>query len=325
MRTDFHRRGRMGSWLEAGGGGRRGTSPNPRTKLSNKTSTVRRRDHMRQSFETMLANSDRTSYPKATEGVTKNSKVTLSTPCPRTTHRHQRRQARNRVYWMTGISTMVQQLPMRCLALLWALRCAQSFTVPGARPGGTRQASQQTSQPFSTGSNRLRRPGSLILHYSSSTETTAPSRLRSPMSPSPAQQFYKQGVLVGIETTGMNSRRISGEVVMDSPLDNIWSILKDYDSLSQNVPNLIESKVTNPDEVSRGALPRVYQRGAQVRRDYLFVELTKVSPTHLHVTAHFWFRIWSRRDTGHGRASHWQRQSALHRFQVCRLSVFQPV
>ncbi|EJK62105.1 hypothetical protein THAOC_17296 [Thalassiosira oceanica] len=120
--------------------------------------------------------------------------------------------------------------------------------------------------------------GSVTVHYSPSTRI-APSRNRS--SSHAYTQFYKQGVLVGIETTGMNSRRITGEVVMDAPLISIWNILKDYDSLSHKVPNLIESKITNPDAVlTRGALPRVYQRGAQVS-DLLFdINFTQVSSTH---------------------------------------------
>ena len=151
---------------------------------------------------------------------------------------------------------MVQQLALRSVALLWALRGARSFTRPFLNPEGTRRAPQQTSQSFS--SIPMRRPGSVTVHYASTR--TAPSRLRN----SSYTQFYKHGVLVGIETTGVNSRRISGEVVMDAPLVSIWSILKDYDGLSHNVPNLIESKITNRDAVTQGAAPRVYQRGAQV-------------------------------------------------------------
>lgn len=72
-------------------------------------------------------------------------------------------------------------------------------------------------------------------------------------------QFYKEGVLVGIECTSRNSRRISGEIIIEgTPIDNIWNILTDYDNLSTHVPNLMESRVINT-----GSTPRVYQRGAQ--------------------------------------------------------------
>ena len=76
-------------------------------------------------------------------------------------------------------------------------------------------------------------------------------------------QFYKEGVLVGIESTSSNSRRISGEIIIDTPIDDIWAILTDYDNLSNNVPNLVASKVINNAKRIIGARPRVYQRGAQ--------------------------------------------------------------
>ena len=76
-------------------------------------------------------------------------------------------------------------------------------------------------------------------------------------------QFYKDGVLVGIESTSSNSRRISGEIIIDTPIDAIWSILTDYDNLSVHVPNLVDSKVINNSDRIVGSTPRVYQRGAQ--------------------------------------------------------------
>eukprot|EP00584_Thalassiosira_punctigera_P005566 CAMPEP_0172527522 /NCGR_PEP_ID=MMETSP1067-20121228/2185_1 /TAXON_ID=265564 ORGANISM="Thalassiosira punctigera, Strain Tpunct2005C2" /NCGR_SAMPLE_ID=MMETSP1067 /ASSEMBLY_ACC=CAM_ASM_000444 /LENGTH=375 /DNA_ID=CAMNT_0013311271 /DNA_START=492 /DNA_END=1619 /DNA_ORIENTATION=+ len=78
-------------------------------------------------------------------------------------------------------------------------------------------------------------------------------------------QFYKEGVLVSIECTSPNSRRISGEIVIEGvPIDDIWNILADYDNLSTHVPNLVESKVINEGGGKiHGGRPRVYQRGAQ--------------------------------------------------------------
>lgn len=77
-------------------------------------------------------------------------------------------------------------------------------------------------------------------------------------------QFYKQGVLVGIEGTSPNSRRISGEIIIEGiPIDDIWHILTDYDNLSTHVPNLVESKVISNGSISMNRRPRVYQRGAQ--------------------------------------------------------------
>mmetsp|Transcript_28005 Transcript_28005/g.67492 ORF Transcript_28005/g.67492 Transcript_28005/m.67492 type:complete len:425 (+) Transcript_28005:396-1670(+) len=76
-------------------------------------------------------------------------------------------------------------------------------------------------------------------------------------------QFYKEGVLVGIERTSPNSRRISGELIMDIPIDAIWEILTDYNNLSAHVPNLVESRVINNGRRIVGDRPRVYQKGAQ--------------------------------------------------------------
>ena len=68
---------------------------------------------------------------------------------------------------------------------------------------------------------------------------------------------------MGIEGTSPNSRRISGEIIIDVPIHDIWSILTDYDNLSTHVPNLMESKVINNGRRIVGGRPRVYQRGAQ--------------------------------------------------------------
>lgn len=83
-------------------------------------------------------------------------------------------------------------------------------------------------------------------------------------------QFFKENVLVEIQRTSPNSRRISGEMIMNIPIDTIWSILTDYDNLSVHVPNLVESRVISNTSNSNPRLhttsnnsPRVYQRGAQ--------------------------------------------------------------
>ncbi|KAL7463965.1 hypothetical protein ACHAXS_004316 [Conticribra weissflogii] len=70
-------------------------------------------------------------------------------------------------------------------------------------------------------------------------------------------EYIKDNVLVGMESTSPNSRRISGEMLMDIPIDDVWSILTDYDNLATHVPNLVESRVIDSSK------PRVYQRGAQ--------------------------------------------------------------
>eukprot|EP01082_Thalassiosira_pseudonana_P003306 g3709.t1 g3709 contig12:2622996-2624147(+) len=84
-------------------------------------------------------------------------------------------------------------------------------------------------------------------------------------------QYTKSNILVQIERTSPNSRRISGEMILsnDIPLNDIWSVLTDYDNLSDHVPNLVESRVvgytasTTGGGRSEGGSPMVYQRGAQ--------------------------------------------------------------
>ncbi len=73
---------------------------------------------------------------------------------------------------------------------------------------------------------------------------------------------------MGIERTSPNSRRISGEVIMDTSIDAIWAILTDYDQLNVHVPNLVESKVISSGGSrlvgsSGGNGLRVHQKGAQ--------------------------------------------------------------
>eukprot|EP00984_Skeletonema_dohrnii_P012579 scaffold5119_cov153-Skeletonema_dohrnii-CCMP3373.AAC.15 len=95
-------------------------------------------------------------------------------------------------------------------------------------------------------------------------------------------QFFKENVLVGIERTSPNSRRISGEMIMNIPVDTIWNILTDYDNLSVHVPNLVESKVIS----TRGTTtsPRVYQRGAQRIFGFEFgADVTMDMMEHVHL------------------------------------------
>ena len=64
---------------------------------------------------------------------------------------------------------------------------------------------------------------------------------------------------VGIESPSMNSRRITASIVVDDSIENVWKILTDYDSLSENVPNLVKSYVVpSPKQVTR-----IFQEGAQ--------------------------------------------------------------
>jgi len=76
-------------------------------------------------------------------------------------------------------------------------------------------------------------------------------------------------VAVRIEAPTSNSRRIKGEILVQAPLEAVWSILTDYDNLSTHVPNLVESRRI-PGYSSSGGMPgdgsytcRLYQKGAQ--------------------------------------------------------------
>lgn len=81
-------------------------------------------------------------------------------------------------------------------------------------------------------------------------------------------------VAVRIDRTSANSRRIGGEIIVPTPLDDVWAILTDYDNLAIHVPNLVESKRVNPGRTAmsnpQGSVQgdgrykcRLYQKGAQ--------------------------------------------------------------
>lgn len=74
---------------------------------------------------------------------------------------------------------------------------------------------------------------------------------------------------VKIEKTSPNSRRIAGEIIISKPMDDVWSILTDYDNLAIHVPNLVESKRVDPITAPGSSQGdgnykcRLYQKGAQ--------------------------------------------------------------
>ncbi|GMI45221.1 hypothetical protein TrCOL_g5717 [Triparma columacea] len=72
-------------------------------------------------------------------------------------------------------------------------------------------------------------------------------------------------VSVEIVRTSVNSRRISGTIIVDRGIRDVWAILTDYDRLSEHVPNLVESRripVSGSITPSTGRC-RLYQKGAQ--------------------------------------------------------------
>lgn len=52
----------------------------------------------------------------------------------------------------------------------------------------------------------------------------------------------------------MNSRKITASITVDSPIEDVWSIITDYDNLAVHVPNLVKSYVV-PLGASSTSLP----------------------------------------------------------------------
>ena len=64
---------------------------------------------------------------------------------------------------------------------------------------------------------------------------------------------------VTIEAPSMNSRQITASIIINSPIEDIWKIITDYDNLSDYVPNLTKSySVPSPIGIKR-----IFQEGAQ--------------------------------------------------------------
>ncbi|CAM9214245.1 unnamed protein product [Chrysoparadoxa australica] len=69
----------------------------------------------------------------------------------------------------------------------------------------------------------------------------------------------KDEVTVNIERPSLNSRRISGSIVIEQAIEDVWLILTDYDRLATYVPNLTQSKQVEHPE---GGI-RLFQEGSQ--------------------------------------------------------------
>jgi len=67
------------------------------------------------------------------------------------------------------------------------------------------------------------------------------------------------GIPVDISVTGINSRCISAQIVVQAAPDVVWRILTDYDRLATHVPNLVVSE--RRPHPTNGI--RVFQEGAQ--------------------------------------------------------------
>jgi hypothetical protein len=82
-------------------------------------------------------------------------------------------------------------------------------------------------------------------------------------SPAGLRKFGKQISEVFIEAPSLNSRRITANIIIDTPIDTVWSILTDYNNLATHVPNLVQSYIVpNPPNSNTNTL-RLFQEGAQ--------------------------------------------------------------
>jgi hypothetical protein len=72
------------------------------------------------------------------------------------------------------------------------------------------------------------------------------------------------GTDVVVEAPAWNARRITASIVINSPVDDVWSVLTAYDRLAERIPNLVQSYVV-PGSSSRAnpVNARIFQEGAQ--------------------------------------------------------------
>jgi hypothetical protein len=64
---------------------------------------------------------------------------------------------------------------------------------------------------------------------------------------------------IDIRSPGFDTRVISANVRINAPVEEVWSIITDYNRLAEYVPNLVESYV----KPSRDGRTLLYQKGAQ--------------------------------------------------------------
>lgn len=59
----------------------------------------------------------------------------------------------------------------------------------------------------------------------------------------------KREIDVVVEAPTFNSRKITASVLVNSPVEDVWEILTEYDRLAERVPNLVKSYIV-PDAIS---------------------------------------------------------------------------
>ncbi|KAL7522988.1 hypothetical protein ACHAWX_007724 [Stephanocyclus meneghinianus] len=163
--------------------------------------------------------------------------------------RQQRQQRQRQQRQSSNDITAIRLIPYTTILFLF-LQSVESFLVP--------PSSSKTS------------PSLLLPHPTQRKHTTALSVWWFGGTPSPSETSPTgeecELVAVRIDRTSPNSRRISGEIVVDAPLRDVWAILTDYDNLATHVPNLVASKRIRGGQGRNGDGAyrcRLYQRGAQ--------------------------------------------------------------
>jgi Polyketide cyclase / dehydrase and lipid transport len=78
-----------------------------------------------------------------------------------------------------------------------------------------------------------------------------------PLFPPCPKPHYILSPQTSIDAPTMNSRKITASIIVNSPIDDVWSIITDYNHLAVHVPNLVKSYVIAPDGNSASpALPQ---------------------------------------------------------------------
>uniref|UniRef100_A0A6V1KTJ0 Coenzyme Q-binding protein COQ10 START domain-containing protein n=1 Tax=Heterosigma akashiwo TaxID=2829 RepID=A0A6V1KTJ0_HETAK len=151
---------------------------------------------------------------------------------------------------MNGATSPLKSRPCMCRKVLFILVICFVFCLQ------TLHAFTQSRGGLSISSTQLRTTGTVPVRISRSHTPTMVFGFGRRKDGSPG---HEDNVDVRIEAPSMNSRKISGSIVIDRPVDDVWKILSDYDHLADNVPNLTQSKlVPHPT----GGI-RLFQEGAQ--------------------------------------------------------------
>lgn len=75
--------------------------------------------------------------------------------------------------------------------------------------------------------------------------------------------FISMNVNVNIQVPSINVRQITASIIIDSSLDNIWSLITDYNNLSKYIPNLTKSYIIPNKVIKMPNKIRIFQEGSQ--------------------------------------------------------------